>query len=317
MRRSARFVLCVSVFVAICSTSRLLAQSVSLPTEGAYHPGQFVPLRIDASAPGIVRVRAPDALGIDWTAPGRASVVVPWVIWRTTPGEIQITINDRVQTLQLSPRPREEAIQSVDASAQSLLDRTGPLDRFGGVSAHAYAPVYDYAPGRPEGQRTRIVTWSIVAVLGLAAMALSPRKYRAIAMLAGAFLLCGAIAWNIQPALAPRAVIVRAPGFTDTWIYHPGAVGQRVHEPLNGDAWVVPSSLGEISAIDPVLQVDSTGAPVELRGAIPPSGFLAFVKRGADAEAVDAERWASPMFAVRFYGQAGTIGADQAIELKP
>lgn len=307
--------LLLMVIVVLCSASRLLAQVVSMPTDGAYHPGAIVPLRIDAADAGPVRVRATDALGIDWDAPGRTSVVVPWVVWRGASGEIEVAINDRKQMLSLSARPREERIVATDPIGQAILDRTGPLDRFGGINPHAYAPTYDFSPGRPERQRLRIVTWSIVVLLALGATALAPRKHRAPAMLVVAAVLCGAIAWSVKPALAQRAVIVRSSDFVDTWIYHAGAPGDRVRERLTGDAWVFPPTARDLGSVDPVLHVDSAGDAIELSGSIPSGGFLGFVKRGRDAEPAGAEIWASPMFTIRLYGVAGTTGEDRAIRL--
>lgn len=230
-------------------TSFVQAQRVTLDNDGQYKPGVYTALRIEADSAGPISIRGPQMLGIDWNAPGKTSITVPWMCWRTTAGEVEISINDRKQLLALRPT-------TSDLPPEHL-------------NAEVYRRALDWVPGQPASKRRWIMLASIALLLSLATLRLTlwRWKYSPLAAAVGGIAL--ACAFAAFPMLSRTDASKSEPrkkpdGSSELWIYRTASTPQRVSEPWRTEMEYVPMSAASLQAADPSLNVNSTGNVTEL-----------------------------------------------------
>jgi hypothetical protein len=272
-----------AVFAVLLLASTAFAQRVSLPTEGEYRPGEYIPLVIEADGPGVVSIRAPESLGIDWDAPGRTSVTVPWMTWHKASGELVIEINGRPQTIALKRLAEDEdyATQNPYVAPDNL---AGPrVSTFGDA---AYMPSYAWPGG--TSARTR---WLIVAAAGAVALALAAIKlalwrsrWTAWAMVVagtGATIAIAFIPALNQPVARAAAIVEpMAPVVqSDRWIYLRSERPIRTSEPWSAYTYLFPRSPAHLESLAPVVRVRDDGLAGQIELSLTPGSTACLLQR--------------------------------------
>jgi hypothetical protein len=307
------FLIAFLLFALVSTTVR--AQTLSLPWDGAYQPGRYMPLRIDADVAGTIQIRGEETLGIDFDAAGKTSVVVPWMCWRSSGGEITVEVNGKPTRLSLRPLAPGELLPSSPSFAF-----TEPTPIAGPVSAmysrEAYVPLTAWSPGRPEQARRGIVIAAVAITLVIAAVWIGLGRSRWTPAVIVVVALVGMAMVSLRPELSRRdarlRVAVAAGEQRDEWVYRASRDNQTVLEPWTDVSWFVPQSPRHLQRIGPVLKVDSAGRPTEFELTLTPGIAAGVLHRHVGTEpAVNIDdTLASPEFARRLYGGAVKMDDD-------
>jgi hypothetical protein len=291
-------------------TPLLVTALLAAAAFAATPPGAPLTVCLHADATGTVRLRAPESLGIDWPAPGRGSVEVPWMTWRPIDGPVAVEINGR--PVMIDPK-----------SADVPAPLAGPADA--SPSEAAYVPTAAWAPGRDAAVRRWAVGAAVASVLLIASVALLTHGRRGSTplVLATSVVITAAVA--AAPALRRDDTSLRvgiivernAAQQQDVWTYQTARVPMRVREPWGGlprgGTWFVPRSPGHLGRADPVLELDADGKPAAITANVAPGEPAAFLHRGrANADASDAgldDAAVSPELVRRLYGSIGRLNS--------
>ncbi len=319
------FPLCLcahALAILLMLASFVQAQRVSLSNEGRYVPGVHAPMTIDAEGPGVIRIRGPEMLGIDWDAPGKTSVVLPWMCWRTTPGEVEIDVNGQKQTLQLRP---------IGVEDQHLLTTpwTPTVSAIGPPSAmyneSAYIPTYNWTPGRSKSVRGWTVAAAIFVCLAMTLVTLIGWKSRwtPFAMLITAGVVTTAIVSNRTLARHDSILIANVrssdPKQTDSWLFATSDRDERVRVAAAPSFAFVPRSPEHLSRVDPVAIYEPNGLAAMLTFQLGPRQFVALIGRtnADDVRLVGEDRVRSGEFVRKLYQRPFDYDENDVAILRP
>jgi hypothetical protein len=307
----------ILIFMTRVVSLLAFAAPVALSTTAfaATSPGAPMTVRLHADAPGLVRLRAPDGLGVDWPAPGRGAVDVPWMTWRAIDGPVEVEINGTAATV--TPRPAE---------AQPLLG--GPAEAT--PSDAAYVPTTAWAPGRDAAVRRWAVGAAVAAVLLIAAAALLTHGRRFSTALVVAVSLAITAAAAVAPAFRRQHASLRvgvaieqdSSSQHDLWTYRTARTAARVREPWGGGlargaSWFVPRWPGHVARADPVLELNAAGRPVAIVVGVTPDEPAAFLHRSRATAGGPSPRFddatTAPELVRRLYAAPASARGDWAV----
>ncbi|MBC7785224.1 MAG: hypothetical protein H7144_15420 [Burkholderiales bacterium] len=284
--------------VLLLMTPSLFAQHVAPVGNGEYRPGVYTELSLHADRPGLISLRGNGVLGIDWPAPGKTSVTVPWMNWRTMPSETGITLNGIPQRLAVWPAITMEP----DSETSGLTSAMYLQD--------AYVPTYGWQPGRPAAARFHIVIAAVGTALVLLAIRLVMAKSRWMipAVLASGVAIAAVVPMRGEFSRTDSRMTVTIVDAenrqVDQWIYRTAAAEARVVEPIvpGSQTFVIPQSPAHLAQLDPVLHLDASGRPLELSVKIVPGRFAAIARRsGAVLDGGESDTAISPELVRRVY----------------
>lgn len=239
------------------------AQQVVLLTDGEYRPGEYVPLRIETDGPGRISIRGDQSLGIDWDAPGKTSVTVPWMTWQEAGGELVLWVNGRSQRLWLKQLDETQEY-STHNPYMLLSDVVGP--KRSEYSDRVYEPAWGWVGG--VGARTR---WNIalgggIVILILLSIRLASGERRitpwiALSASLGGLTMMGLMPVFNQPSARATAVvpIPSAVPESDIWVYWRALRPNRLREPWSAYTYLFPRSASHLRALDPVVRLREDG----------------------------------------------------------
>ena len=252
----------VALLIVIASTAN--AQSLTLPTNGLYHPGQPVPVTIESTGPGLIQLRGDGVQGIDWPAPGRGSVTVPLTIWRGS-GDVTLTLNGKPQTVTLLATESPGTTSPQDAAATRLIARMADDDSLAA-----------WSPGRPIEQRRWLMLAAVAGVLAVGATLPLRRWGGAAASVIVASVVCAAIA-EFAPSPPARREIAK--GDSDFVAVDYAATRSAViREPFGRGVWLAKASGADLAALHPVLECDASGHPAALRVELGPHARVRLIE---------------------------------------
>ena len=238
---------------------RLLAFITALLLTTAFSFSRTVPLRLEADAAGIVRLRGPGVQGVDWHAAGRSSVTVPLLIYNAPTDGVNLTVDRRPLRVSVA-----------DIVTPDSATPPGPL-----FDDDAYQLAALWRPGRGDAVRQWTLTAVLVFVLVLAvARYADPKRATLWTIIAAAGLAGGAVAWF--PEDSPRREL-RAegrPGWDCIWRAEDGVA----EEPWTPGLRFLPRSTEQLAAAEPVLTCDAAGRPVAIRCNIINGGRAVFLR---------------------------------------
>ena len=268
------------------------AQHLSLPTDGVFASGRYVPLSIDIDAPGEIYIRGDDVQGVDLPAAGRGSVIVPLMIWRTSAGPIDLHINGQSQRLNIQPLGDGDPLPPALAAFRAAVDpdhSVGPQSA--AIDASAYENLDLWNPGRSEKVRQFIFRSAIVVALVLGAAFHLRRKPSPWLVGIVAVVLIGGIVIAVPKDVARVGIPVtdQAPRITAdapidataalSWVWRVSSQPQTIVEPFKRSLWFVPRSVEDLAKTQPVLQCNAQGQPIAIRMMLGENGRAAFIRR--------------------------------------
>ncbi|MDB5328007.1 MAG: hypothetical protein JWM57_3576 [Phycisphaerales bacterium] len=252
--------------------SQAFAQTISLPST-AYRPGRYLPLRIEAATARLIAVRGDGIQGIDWTAPGRSSVVVPLLVYEST-DRLKLTVNGSPVTLDMQPLGEADVPPGALSDFWTTID---PKPIASGFDLAAYEAADLWQPERSASTRqwTLIALAVTVLVLGVAVHA-HPKRRTLWLMVAGVGLCVGIS--RMYPVDEPRRSLPAdgQPGWEWTWA---AAVKPRIDvEPWTPGLRFVPRSPEQLKTADAAVYCDTAGAPEMIRAAISRGERAVFIR---------------------------------------
>lgn len=296
------------------------AQTVSSPTDGLYRPGRYMPLRIETSAAGLVRVRGPEVQGVDWPAPGPGSVVVPLMIYSDSVGELDLAVNDK--PIKLPRRPMEAS--AAWPSGVEEIDPPRPGDpRLTAFNDAAYVPADRWRGGRSAQRREMLVYAAIAATLVTGALLLIPRRaIRTIASVAAAGVVCAFVVAAFRTTADTMCVVVSRPSPTgeavfDWWTYLRCNIDRA--ERAIGTRLLIQSP-DQLTQAAPVMVCDAAGKPDRIEFLLKANQPIAMLQMdGADPTRLKqiGEVTGSTALARWAYGRRATIRSDNVTMLAP
>lgn len=259
------------------------AQQVELLTKGEYRPGEYIPLRIETDGPGRVSIRADQSLGIDWDAPGKTSVIIPWMTWTQSGGELVLKINGRSQRLELR-RLEENQDYSTNNPYEVLVKFPGP--KRSGYLHQVYEPIIGWRGGVGSEIRWNLVWIGVIFILILFSIRLvietwMIRPWILLAVgLIGLAIVGGVSAMN-QP-LARAIAVIPIPSSapeSDVWVYLRAWRQVRVSEPWSAYTLLFPRSVSHLRALDPVIRIREDGLTGRIELSLAPHDTVCLLYR--------------------------------------
>lgn len=290
------------------------AQSVSLPSEGLYRPGRYMPLRVETSAPGLVQIRGPQVQGIDWPAAGAGAVIVPLMVYSDSAGELELTVNGKA--VRLPRRPME--LSAEWPAGVPEIDPPQPGEpRLSAFNDAGYVPADRWNGGRSIDRRTMLVYAAVAATLGLGAMLLLPRRpIRLIAVVVASVVVSVAILITF-PASADRLVVVvqreqsSDPPRFDWWTYLRSKTERRQSIPFVDRVRVLLRSPEQLARTMPVLICDPAGQPERIELTLPAGRPVALLRTdGIDPRKAHQQAALTPSTALARYAYGRRATAD-------
>jgi len=241
------------------------AQTLTLPTNGLYHPGQPIPVTVESPGPGLIQLRGDGIQGIDWPAPGRGSVTVPLTVWRGG-GDVTLTLNGKPQTVTLLATESPGTTSPEDAAATRLIARLADDDS-----------LTAWSPGRPIEQRRWLMLAAVAGVLAVGATLPLRRWSGAAASVIVALIACAAIAVFAPSPPARREQRSPDPQFdiVDYYATRPTVI----HEAVGLGVWLASAGNNNLASLNPVLECGADGTPMTLRLDLPANGRARLLTR--------------------------------------
>jgi len=206
---------------------------------------------LDAAPPGVVAIRGPDLVGVDWHADGRRVATLPLLLTRAPEGPLAVTVDGVAATLPLPPDARPDVAR---------------------VDEAAYRPLLDRPRGPSAAERRRAVLLAVAVAASLLMTLLLPRR-RVAACVAVS------IAWSAGLAVALQRrgdVEVIA---TEAATFHRARRDARATIALPAGRVPVFASRHQLTAADPRLIAGPDGAVVAIELTLARGAALAILPR--------------------------------------
>lgn len=247
----------------------------------------------------MIRIRCPDATGIDLSSTGEP-IDVPMMFWRLDAAGVDLTINGRPQHLALPV--------AADSEQPPLITPA--------ISADAYLPAENWHPGASARSRKYVVLFAIGAILIFIALRTVLRDSRwltpvLLATGCGLAIFFAASREMLAVVWKKEVVVNGHPIGSDVWHFFTASSEKRVEEwwrNSHATVVIVPRSPEHLRRLDPVFTVNPD---------MPGMVHLSFIVRPDDPAAV-LERWpynfgehgeAAPEFVRRVYGRESKFEA--------
>lgn len=259
------------------------AQQVELLTNGEYRPGEYVPLRIETEGPGRVSIRADLSLGIEWDAPGRTSITVPWMTWQASGDDLVLQVNGRSQRVRL--KRLEDNQDYSTPNPYQLLARFPALER-SEYSDRVYEPTLGWPGGVGADMRWNVAWAGGIIVLILLCIRLIGWKRRITPWLTGSvglisLVMIGLMSAFHQPLARAKAVVdIPSPvSESDVWIYFRAWRPTRITEPWSAGTLLFPRSDNHLRTLDPVVLLREDGLAGWIELSLVPQATVCLVHR--------------------------------------
>ncbi|MBC8107397.1 MAG: hypothetical protein H7Z14_12460 [Anaerolineae bacterium] len=189
MASHTRLIVALGLSLAFTASTAIAQVSLSLPSNGSYEPGQFMPVIVNAEVAargGTITLAAPGALSTTIAMHGRSQVTVPMLMLTGEAGRMSWSLN--------GPPPRETNLPLAPDARDGLLDQTATGLRSAIGGADCYAPTLSWHPGSSvRVRRMSILTATLVAILLLASTLLLRGRRAIVAVCSVVALSAGAI----------------------------------------------------------------------------------------------------------------------------